>query len=142
MRQLLRALVAALSAALLVACGSEQVVQFTATEPPEPASVRLFFTAGEVTQHVPLNNGQTHRIEVRLFAANGTRITGYDDHFDLTVDFTPTSLAVAVPVAGRPLLKDLTASASPEESGTIHISFYHAHTMTTRTFGPFEALVH
>jgi hypothetical protein len=142
MSRLHRIVTAVSGVALLGACGSEQVVQFTATEPPEPASVRLFFGTAEVTQHVPLNASQTHRLEVRLYAANGVRITGYDDHFALTVELSPGSLATPAAVAGSPLLADLTASATPGEAGSLRVALLHAHAMTVRTFGPFDVLVH
>lgn len=135
-------MIAVSGAALLAACGSEQLVQFTATEPPEPASARLFLGSAEVTQHVPLNAGQTHRLEVRLYAANGVRVTGYDDHFELAIELTPASLATATAVAGAPLFKDLTAAATPGDAGSLRVASFHAHTMTGRTFGPFDVLIH
>jgi len=130
------------SAVLVAACGSEQTVQFTATEPPEPASARLFLGSADVTAHVPLNAGEMHRLEVHLYAANGVRIAGYDDHFELSVELRPPSLAAVAPVPGSPLLKDLTAGATPGEAGSLRVTASHAHTATSRTFGPFDVLIH
>ena len=131
-----------LIASALLACGSDQAVTFTSTEPPEPASVRLFINGGDVTDHVPLNSGHPQELEVRLHAASGVRITGYDDHFALSLQVTPASLATSSDVAGRPLVKLLTPTGPAGEPGSIHVTVQHAHTTTVRTFGPFELLVH
>ena len=131
-----------MAAGLTLGCGSDQAVMFAAAEPPEPASARLFINGGDVTHHVPLNSGFSQEVEVRLHAANGVRIAGYDDHFVLSIEVIPASLATASDVAGRPLVKLLTPTAPPDEPGSLRVTVHHAHTMTTRTFGPFDVLVH
>ena len=138
----LRSTIASIALAVLVACGSEQAVTFTSAEPPEPASVRLFIGRSEVTQHVPLNSGFTDVLEVRLFAASGARITGYDGHFVLALEFLPATLVAVAPVRDEPLLRALTPAAPVHEAGTFRVSLYHEHTMTARTFGPFDVLIH
>ena len=104
---------------MLAACGSDQAVEFTTAEPPEPASVRLFMEAGDVTAHVPLDKGRTHELEVRLYAANGRRLTGYDDHFEITIEVQPASLASVADVVDRPLVKTLIASAPAGEARAV-----------------------
>ena len=127
---------------MLVACGSDQAVEFTTAEPPEPASVRLFMEAGDVTAHVPLDKGRTHELEVRLYAANGRRLTGYDDHFEITIEVQPASLASVADVVDRPLVKTLVSSAPAGEAGSIRILVRHPHTGASRVFGPFDVLIH
>ena len=126
----------------VASCGSDQALTFTSAEPPEPASVRLFLNDGDVTSHVPINSGFPQEIEVRLHAANGVRISGYDDHFVVSIGIEPVGLAVASDVANRPLVKLFTATGPPDEPGSIHVAVTHIHTMVSRTFGPFEMLVH
>jgi hypothetical protein len=128
------------SVILAVGCGGEQTA--ATGEPPEVAAVRLFIKGEEVTIHVPLNRGQMERLEVRLYAANGSRITGFDDQFRLTFTFTPTSLGTVTAVPDKPLFKDITPSTSPGLLGSLTVLAEHEQTMTSRTFGPFEVLVH
>jgi hypothetical protein len=127
---------------LSVACGSEQAVQFTGAEPPEPASARLFWNGTDVTAHVALNAGETAEIEVRLFAPNGQRIAGYDDHFQVALTSAPTSLAALVPVSGKPLTTNVTAVGQHGLGGDLIVSWSHEHSGTGGTFGPFDVLVH
>ena len=131
-----------LVAFLGAACGSDQQLIFTSAEPPEPASVRLFLNGGDVTSHVPMNSGFPQEIEVRLHAANGARISGYDDHFAVAMEIVPVALAVASDVENRPLVKLLTPTGSRDEPGSIFVRVTHAHTTVSRTFGPFDTLVH
>lgn len=128
------------SVILAVGCGGEQTAG--AGEPPEVAAVRLFIRDLEVTSHVPFNRGQPDRLEVRLYAANGSRITGFDDQFQLTFTFTPASLSTVTAVPDKPLLKDIVPSTTPGLLGSLSVLTGHQPTMTNRTFGPFEVLVH
>ncbi len=130
------------TACLALGCGSDQDVTFTSAEPPEPASVRLYLNGGDVTHHIPLNSGFPQEIEIRLHAANGVRIAGYDDHFVVALELSPASLATATDVAERALVKLLTPTAPPDEPGSMRVVVQHVHTAMTRTFGPFEVLVH
>jgi hypothetical protein len=125
-----------------LACGSEQAVQFTGAEPPDPASARLFWNGVDVTQHVALNAGETAPIEVRLFAANGQRIAGYDDHFEVALLSTPASLVHLVPASAQPLTTNVTAVAQHGLGGDLSVTWRHAHSGASGTFGPFDVLVH
>ena len=138
----LGAIVAAIAAISSAGCGSDQSLVFTSAEPPEPASVRLFLNGGDVTAHVPVNSGFPLEIEVRLHAANGVRISGYDDHFIVALEVDPPELADVSDVENRPLVKLVTPTAPPDEAGTIHVSVLHTHTLVSRRFGPFEVLIH
>lgn len=123
-----------------ISCGGEQTAG--AGEPPEVAAVRLFIKDQEVTSHVPLNRGQLERLEVRLYAANGSRITGFDDPYQLSFTLTPTALGTVSAVPDKPLLKDIAPSTTPGLLGSLTVLAAHQPTMTNRTFGPFEVLVH
>jgi hypothetical protein len=138
----LRRIGTALLVAAISACGSEQAVQFTGSEPPEPASARLIWRGVDVTAHVALNAGEMEQMELRLFAANGTRITGYDDHFTVTLTFTPASLAEVSSVDGMPLLKTMVTSTQQGLGGDLMVTWRHEHTDKSGTLGPFEVLVH
>src|SRR5688500_18868975 len=138
----LRLLAMVVSATLSAACGSEQAVTFTGLEPPDPASVRLFVNGADYTDHLALNTGFTQEVEVRLYAANGVRIRGYDDHFTLAVQFTPLTLVNAAAVAGRPLFLAMTSTAAPDSPGSVSVTVSHPHAMSVRTFGPFEVVIH
>jgi hypothetical protein len=100
---------------LAVGCGGEETAG--TGEPPEVAAVRLFIKDSEVTSHVPLNRGQLERLEVRLYAANGSRIIGFDDQFQLTFTFTPTSLGTVTAVPDKPLSKTSRHPRRPACSG-------------------------
>ena len=123
-----------------IGCGGEQTAG--AGEPPEVAAVRLFIRDQEVTSHVPFNRGQPDRLEVRLYAANGSRISGFDDQFQLSFTFTPASLGTVTAVPDKPLFKDIAPSTTPGLLGSLSVLTGHQPTMTNRTFGPFEVLVH
>jgi len=139
-RSAMLAMAIASSLVLAVGCGGEETAG--TGEPPEVAAVRLFIKDSEVTSHVPLNRGQLERLEVRLYAANGSRIIGFDDQFQLTFTFTPTSLGTVTAVPDKPLFKDIAPSATPGLLGSLTVLTGHQPTMTNRTFGPFEVLVH
>ena len=128
--------------ALQGACGSRQDPTFASAEPPEPASARLFMNGVDVTSHVGLNSGAPQEIEVRLHAANGAHISGYDDHFDVTIEVEPAQLATASAVEVRPLFKLLTPTGPEHEPGALRVVVRHSHTLVVRTFGPFDFLIH
>ena len=142
MRRAVRAAAALGLTLLLTRCGSDQALVFTSAEPPEPASVRLFISNFDFTSHLPPTSGSDTELEIRLYAANGARITGYDDHFVIALAFDPATLATSTDVANRPLWKIVTPTAPSGELGALRVSVHHAHTMTSRTFGPFEVLIH
>ena len=127
---------------LTLSCGDPQaVVQETAAH-QDPAIVKIFEGSIETTSHLALNTGDTLRFEVRLYAASGARLVGFDDHFRLTGTMTPAALGSAARVAGSPLELDLGSTAPPLTLGALHITVEHLDAGTTRTFGPFEVLVH
>ena len=139
-----RALAMATLASLCVlslSCGDAQLAVTETSAHQDPASIKIFWGNGEVTQHIPLTAGETARLEVRLYAANGARIVGFDSHFQISFSFSPTSLAVEGPVAGQPLLRDVLGPTRGAH-GTVMVTVVHTDMNSTKTFGPFEMLLH
>jgi hypothetical protein len=126
----------------LLGCGDPQSTVLESTADQPAASARIFWVGVEVTQHIPLNAGESIRMEVRLYTPSGARIIGNDDKFTLTHVFTPAGMATGTPVAGSPLQVDFAATGAPDTHGTLSITVRHATSGTTRTFGPFEVLLH
>lgn len=124
------------------ACGDLQTTVQESAAHQDPAQIRLFYGGIETTAHIPVNTGTSLPVEVRLYAANGARLVGFDDHFRLTGTMDPTTLGHAAPASGSTLVLDVTVVAPPETHGTLRITVEHLDTGTTRTFGPFEVLAH
>ena len=91
--------------------------------------------------HLPISAGQQNRVSFNLYNDHGGRIQ-IVDHFQLSVSFTPTTLASAAPVAGTTTSFDITSSAASDTEGTMHVTIYHPHTEVTKTFGPYDVLIH
>ena len=107
---------------------------------PPVAILRLFDSTGtDISMHIALVAGKMDRVEVRLFAADGTtRITG---GVKLAFTFSPTSLAQAAPL--DTLIWTLTPTAPPDSSGSLSITVTQPTNSTPiQKFGPFQALVH
>ena len=131
-----------LSGALALGCGGGGSGGPGPTAPPEVASVRLFVGVQDVTDHIALLLGQTLRIEVRLYAANGGRIAAGDGEFDVQFGFSPSSVATAAAVPSSPLERDVTATAPAGTHGTLMVACDDHRLMSLKQFGPFEILVH
>lgn len=131
-----------LTCVLVLGCGGGGSGGPGTNAPPEVASVRLFAGAQDVTDHIALLPGQTLRIEVRLYAANGGRINTGGGEFDVQFGFTPSSLATAAAVPSSPLERDVTPTAPAGTPGTLTVACDDHRLMTIKQFGPFEMLVH
>lgn len=127
---------------LVLGCGGTGPMAPVSNVPPEVGSVRLFAQGGDVTDHIALGEGQTLRIEVRLYEANGARILPAAGDVAVQLTFDPPTFATALPVPGSPLLKDVTPTAAPLTHGGIHVTCEQTDLMITKGFGPFEALIH
>jgi len=105
--------------------------------------VRLFNSGlGELTFHIPLFPGDTLRVEVRLYAADGSQITSVSGGEEVDFTFSPPTLASSTPVTGESLVRDVTSSAPPASSGTLEVALHFPVDQSTKTFGPFDVLVH
>ena len=137
-RRSVRALTSALVLPLMLGCSGESTQAVDANV----GSIRILMNGVDVTAHVPLNSGFTQRFVVALHSADGRRITGLDEQFAISFAFDPPSLAEAAAVDGRPLEKDVISNAAPETAGSLHVTVARPELSTTRTFGPFEVLIH
>ena len=125
--------------ALLSACGAPHPTG----SPQDVASVRLFNSGlGDLTFHMPLFPGDTLRVEVRMYAANGSQIMSVTGGAELAFTFSPPTLASSTPVNGETLVRDVTTSALQGTSGTLEVALHFPADASTKTFGPFDVLVH
>ena len=110
---------------------------------PAGGEFRLFdaFNA-DFTQHVPLVTGETTRLEVRLYDAEGPRRTTIPGGAEVTFRFDPNSLAAVLPVSGMPFVKDVTPTASAGTEGSLFVSVLFLADSSTKTYGPVQVLVH
>src|SRR5437016_2724 len=106
------------------------------------ASAQMRARAATQTSHAPLVSGVTDRIAVRLYAPDGSQVASIAGDVEANFTFTPTSLASSVPVTGQPLARDVTPTARTGEGGQLYVSLLFLSDSTTRSFGPFDALIH
>jgi hypothetical protein len=110
---------------------------------PAGGEFRLFDALNaDFTQHVPLVSGETARLEVRLYDAEGRRRTTIPGGAEVTFRFDPASLATAQPVLGMPFVKDVTPTATAGTEGSLFVSVLFLADSTTKTYGPIQVLVH
>ena len=140
----IRLLLGALGVALLAACGAPHPTGGgSPANPQDVASVRLFNSGlGDLTFHIPLFPGDTLRVEVRMYAADGSQIMSVSGGEELAFTFTPPTLASSTPVNGESLVRDVTSSASAGTPGTLQVALHFPADQSTKTFGPFDVLVH
>jgi hypothetical protein len=110
---------------------------------PGGGEFRLFdaFNA-ELTQHVPLVSGETTRMEVRLYDADGRRRTSIPGGVEITFTFDPPSLATASPIEGLPFWKAVTPTAQLGTEGSLSVAIQFLADNSTKTYGPIQVLVH
>ena len=110
---------------------------------PANPEFRLFDAFNtDLTAHVPLVTGDTTRLEVRLYDANGRRRTSFPGGAEVTFRFEPTTIATSAPVAGMPFVKDVTPTAPLGTEGSLFVSILFLADSTTKTYGPIQVLVH
>src|SRR5258708_30716970 len=125
-------------------CGGPLPTGNAATGTPAAiAQVRLFDEerGTALTVHTGLPDDQSVRLEVRLYAPDGHRLTDIVGGVEMTLQFAPESLATAVPVPGRPLQVIVTPTAPAGTSGTQTVSLFFPTTGTSKSFGPFHVQV-
>jgi hypothetical protein len=107
------------------------------------ASVRLFDSKGpELTEHLPLVAGQTTRVIVRLYAADGHEITTPPAGLEVAFTFNASSFASSATVPDQVLIRDVTPIAAPGTTGELTVVLRVNAQSFIRSFGPFDALVH
>jgi len=134
----------ALGVVLLAGCGAAHPTGGgSPADPRDVASVRLFNSGlGELTFHIPLFPGDTLRVEVRMYAADGSQIMSVTGGEEVAFTFSPPTVASSTPVTGESLTRDVTSSAPPATSGTLEVALHFPADQSTKTFGPFDVLVH
>jgi hypothetical protein len=135
---------ALIAATVSASCGGPLPTSSAATGTPAAiAQVRLFDEerGTELTVHTGLPDDQSVRLEVRLYAPDGHRLTDIVGGVVLTLQFSPESLATALPVPGRPLQAVITPTAPVGTSGSQTVLLYFPGTGATKSFGPFHVQV-
>lgn len=110
----------------------------------DAASVRLIWvdTGADWTSHLPLTEGYTARIKVRLFVADGREIEPLLNPIQMTFSFAPVTFATTVTADSVLLLEDITPTDTAGTTGDLTITLTESGTGTIRTFGTFPALIH
>src|SRR5258706_1107335 len=108
--------------------------------PAAIAQVRLFDEerGTDLTLHTGLPDDQSIRLQVRLYAPDGHRLTEIVGGVQLTLQFSPDSLANAIPVPGRPLETIITPPAPAGTNGSQTVRLDFPGTGTAKSFGPFH----
>jgi hypothetical protein len=122
-------------------CGSSAL----APGPGQPGDVqfiRLFTIAGvDQTQHIFLFGQDTVLLDVRMYAGDNHEITSVPGGVETRFAFNPDS-ANSFPVPGAPLRRGVTTNASNGTLIALSVTLLFLADSTTKTFGPFECLVH
>src|SRR5258706_16005321 len=127
------------------ACGGPLPTSGGGTGAPAAiAQVRLFDEerGTDLTVHTGLPDDQSIRLQVRLYAPDGHRLTEIVGGVQLTLQFSPDSLANAIPVPGRPLETIITPPAPAGTSGSQTVRLGFPGTGTSRSFGPLHVQGH
>ena len=122
------------------------------SEPSGPVSVPLADAASahvfaiptnqDWTAHIPLTAGHTVRMQLRLYTAADREITPQPHPLELSFRFDPTTFATASIADSTLLLFDVAPVAAAGADGSVFITVTEPATTTTKSFGPFFALVH
>lgn len=110
----------------------------------DAASIRIFTvqTNADWTNHIPLTTGYTVRLTIRLYTADGRQITPLLHPLTMGFSFSPTTLATATVADSTLLLFDVTPVDSAGTAGNLTIMLTEPSTATSKSFGPFDVLVH
>jgi len=123
-------------------CSSELTPPGPGT-PEDVRIVRLFDGAGqERTNHIFLFRNDTLHLEVRMYALDGHQITTVPGGVQISFAFDPPSIATSTPMPAEPLRRAVTTTAAASTLGSLSVSLLFLSDSSTKTFGPFECLVH
>lgn len=132
-----------LPVALAVAGCSSELAPPGPGFPSEVRSVRLFDGAGQDrTQHIFLFHDDTLHLEVRLYADDGRFLLEVTGGVEMTMTFSPTNIATSVALPGEQLIRAVTTKAPLGTLGSLVVTLRFLQDGSTKTFGPFECLVH
>ena len=111
--------------------------------PADVRSIRLFDDAGtDRTQHVFLFPDSILQLEVRLYADDGQFLLEVVGGLEMTMSFTPPTIASSVPMPGEQLIRAVTTTAPGGTLGSLMVSLRFLEDGSIKTFGPFECFVH
>jgi len=110
----------------------------------DAASIRLFtaIANNDWTAHIPLTTGYSTRMRVGLYTAAGREITPLLHPLDMSFSVTPATTATAVVADSALLLFDLTPTDTVGTFGDLRITLTEPATGTTKSYGPFQMLIH
>ena len=94
------------------------------------------------TAHIPLTEGQTVRLRIRVYTPSGREIIPLENPVGMSFGFSPAALAAAVVADSGLLLFDLTPVDTVGADGSMTITLTEPSTATLKSFGPFYVLVH
>jgi len=128
----------------LVACGGVSLPTGPTGPglPADVAQVRLFDPRGtELTLHTGLVDDESLRVEVRLYAPDGRRLSEIIGGVELALRFTPDSLATSVPVPDQPLQRLVRPTSPSGASGSQTVALSFPGDGSMKSFGPFHVQV-
>jgi hypothetical protein len=94
------------------------------------------------TGHIPLTEGHAVRLRIRVYSAGGREIVPLEHPVGMSFSFSPATLATASVADSALLLFDLAPADPPDSDGGMIITLTEPSTATTKSFGPFNILVH
>lgn len=110
--------------------------------PADVAQVRLFDSLGtELTLHTGLIDDDSLLVEVRMYAADGHRLTEITGGVELALQFTPDTLATSIAVVGQPLKRIVIPLSPSGTSGTQTAALHFPGNGSNKSFGPFHVQV-
>ena len=99
-------------------------------------------TPQDWTAHIPLTEGLSVRLKIRVYTAGGREIVPLENPVAMSFSFSPTTLATAAVADSVLLLFDIAPADPPDTEGGLMITLTEPSTATTKAFGPFYVLVH
>ena len=112
-------------------------------EPNEVSAIRLFDGAAvDRTDHLFLFLSDTLHLEVRMYAYDGRHLTSVRGGVELTLTFTPSTVATAAPTPADPMVYAVTTTAPVDATGELRVRLRFLIDGSEKTFGPFECRVH
>ena len=111
--------------------------------PDQVRSIRLYDGAGvDRTNHIFLFPDDTLHLEVRLFAGDGQYLLEIRGGLEMTMTFSPPTIASSTAVEGESLIRAVTTNAPGGTLGALTVTLEFLDDGSVKTFGPFECLVH
>lgn len=94
------------------------------------------------TGHIPLTEGYTVRLKIKVYTPSGREIVPLENPVGMSFSFSPPTLATASVADSALLLFDIAPADPPNSDGSLTITLTEPSSATTKSFGPFYVLVH